>query len=121
MDTAVGLVRAYLELAGYFVLAELPVRAVDPDGARDLTDLDVVAVRFPRAPGAADQHADRPLAVFLGTGLVGGGGLGDFAIRWGYYRYETAVMFLTVALMVVCVQVFQFAGNRAVRTLDKRI
>jgi D-methionine transport system permease protein len=55
------------------------------------------------------------------AGLVGGGGLGDFAIRWGYYRYETAVMFLTVALMVVCVQVFQFAGNRVVRTMDKRI
>ena len=55
------------------------------------------------------------------AGLVGGGGLGDFAIRWGYYRYETAVMFLTVTLMVVCVQVFQFAGNRFVRTLDKRI
>ena len=55
------------------------------------------------------------------AGLVGGGGLGDFAIRWGYYRYETAVMFLTVALMVACVQIFQFAGNRVVRTLDKRI
>ena len=55
------------------------------------------------------------------AGLVGGGGLGDFAIRWGYYRYETTVMFLTVAMMVLFVQVFQFAGNRVVRTLDKRI
>jgi D-methionine transport system permease protein len=55
------------------------------------------------------------------AGLVGGGGLGDFAIRWGYYRYETEVMFLTVAIMVACVQVFQFSGNAVVRRLDRRI
>lgn len=55
------------------------------------------------------------------AGLVGGGGLGDFAIRWGYYRYETLVMFVSVALMVACVQLFQFTGNAVVRRLDKRI
>ncbi|MEA2661479.1 MAG: D-methionine transport system permease protein [Chloroflexota bacterium] len=61
---------------------------------------------------------------FLGystvAGLVGGGGIGDFAIRWGYYRYETNVMVFTVALMVLFVQAFQFTGNRVVRALDKR-
>jgi D-methionine transport system permease protein len=61
---------------------------------------------------------------FLGystvAGLVGGGGIGDFAIRWGYYRYETNVMIFTVALMVFFVQIFQFTGNRVVRALDKR-
>jgi D-methionine transport system permease protein len=61
---------------------------------------------------------------FLGystvAGLVGGGGIGDFAIRWGYYRYETNVMIFTVALMVLFVQIFQFTGNRVVRALDKR-
>jgi len=55
------------------------------------------------------------------AGLVGGGGLGDFAIRWGYYRYETLVLFVTVGIMVACVQAFQFTGNTVVRRLDKRI
>lgn len=55
------------------------------------------------------------------AGLVGGGGLGDFAIRWGYYRFETDVMVFTVVLMVAFVQFFQFTGNMLVRRLDKRI
>lgn len=55
------------------------------------------------------------------AGLVGGGGIGDFAIRYGYYRYQTDVMFFTVILMVAFVQVFQFAGNFIVRKLDKRL
>lgn len=47
MDTAVGLVKTYLELCGYFVLAELPVRAVTGGTYRDVTDVDIIAVRFP--------------------------------------------------------------------------
>jgi D-methionine transport system permease protein len=62
---------------------------------------------------------------FLGystvAGIVGGGGIGDFAIRYGYYRYEPDVMFFTVALMVLIVQALQFSGNLAVRRLDKRL
>lgn len=67
MDTAVGLVKAYLELCGYFVLAELPVRAPDGSGYRDVTDLDVIAVRFPHPPLALSGRAGRPLDVLLGT------------------------------------------------------
>jgi len=55
------------------------------------------------------------------AGLVGGGGIGDFAIRYGYYRYETDVMLFTIFLMVILVQVLQFSGNFIVRRLDKRI
>lgn len=66
MDTAVALVKTYLELCGYFVLAELPVRAYRGDGYRDVTDLDVIAVRFPHTPAAKSRRADRPLDVFLG-------------------------------------------------------
>jgi D-methionine transport system permease protein len=55
------------------------------------------------------------------AGLVGGGGIGDFAIRYGYYRYETGVMFFTILLIVLFVQAFQFTGNFIVRKLDKRI
>jgi D-methionine transport system permease protein len=55
------------------------------------------------------------------AGVVGGGGIGDFAIRYGYYRYETDVMVVTIILIIAFVQLAQFAGNFAVRRLDKRI
>ena len=50
MDTAVALVKAYLELCGYFVLAELPVRGRDKRGYHDVTDIDILAMRFPNRP-----------------------------------------------------------------------
>ena len=54
------------------------------------------------------------------AGIVGGGGLGDIAIRYGYNRYETDVMLITVAVLVVIVQVFQEVGMLIARTTDKR-
>ncbi len=54
------------------------------------------------------------------AGVVGGGGIGDLAIRYGYYRFQTDVMVLTVAILVVLVQIIQFAGNAIARRLDKR-
>ena len=54
------------------------------------------------------------------AGVVGGGGIGDLAIRYGYYRFQTDVMALTVALLVVLVQIIQFAGNTIARRIDKR-
>ena len=54
------------------------------------------------------------------AGVVGGGGIGDLAIRYGYYRFETDVMVVTVALLVALVQLIQFAGTRVARRLDKR-
>lgn len=55
------------------------------------------------------------------AGLVGGGGLGDFALRYGYMRYETYVMGFTIVVIVIFVQLFQFVGNYIVRKLDKRL
>jgi D-methionine transport system permease protein len=54
------------------------------------------------------------------AGVVGGGGIGDLAIRYGYYRFQTDVMVLTVAILVVMVQLIQFGGNAIARRLDKR-
>lgn len=55
------------------------------------------------------------------AGIVGGGGLGDIAIRYGYYRYQENIMFITVALLVVIVQVFQEIGMKIAKKSDKRI
>ena len=54
------------------------------------------------------------------AGIVGGGGLGDIAIRYGYYRYENGVMIVTVVLLVLVVQVFQEIGMKIAEKRDKR-
>lgn len=54
------------------------------------------------------------------AGTVGGGGLGDIAIRYGYYRYQTDIMIVTVILLVVLVQIFQTVGMKLSNRLDKR-
>ncbi|WP_438347214.1 methionine ABC transporter permease [Paenibacillus sp. FA6] len=54
------------------------------------------------------------------SGMVGGGGLGDLAIRYGYYRYENEVMFISVVLMVILVQFLQMAGDRLVRHFTRK-
>ncbi len=54
------------------------------------------------------------------AGVVGGGGIGDLAIRYGYYRFETDIMIVTVAILVALVQLIQFAGTRVARRLDQR-
>ena len=54
------------------------------------------------------------------AGVVGGGGIGDLAIRYGYYRFETDVMVATVAILIVMVQLIQFTGNRIAKRIDKR-
>lgn len=46
------------------------------------------------------------------AGIVGGGGIGDLAIQFGYYRYETGVMFVTVILLVLIVHVAQIIGDK---------
>ncbi|MBO5472441.1 MAG: ABC transporter permease [Lachnospiraceae bacterium] len=54
------------------------------------------------------------------AGVVGGGGLGDIAMRYGYYRYETLIMIVAVVLLVVLVQIFQTLGMRLSVKLDRR-
>jgi D-methionine transport system permease protein len=54
------------------------------------------------------------------AGAVGGGGLGDIAIRYGYYRYQKDLMILTIILLVVIVQFVQSTGNFLSRKIDKK-
>ena len=55
------------------------------------------------------------------AGIVGGGGLGDIAIQYGYYRYQADIMWVTVILLVLLVQLMQFIGTKLSKKLDKRI
>lgn len=54
------------------------------------------------------------------AGTVGGGGLGDIAVRYGYYRWQTGIMIVTVILLIVLVQIFQSVGMQIASRLDKR-
>ena len=54
------------------------------------------------------------------AGTVGGGGLGDIAIRYGYHRWQADIMIVTVVLLVLLVQLFQTIGMMIANRLDKR-
>lgn len=54
------------------------------------------------------------------SGVVGGGGLGDIAIRYGYQRYQVEVMLITVVILVVMVQLIQMFGDRLVSKLNRK-
>lgn len=54
------------------------------------------------------------------AGTVGGGGLGDIAIRYGYHRYEAGIMAVTVVLLILLVQIFQTVGMKLSVCLDRR-
>lgn len=55
------------------------------------------------------------------AGVVGGGGLGDVAIRYGYYRYDQQIMIITVTLLVIIVQILQEVFMAIARKSDKRL
>lgn len=53
-------------------------------------------------------------------GVVGGGGIGDFAIRYGYQQFKTDLMIYVIIIMVILVQLLQFVGTTVSRLIDKR-
>ena len=54
------------------------------------------------------------------AGTVGGGGIGDLAIRFGYYRYDNTIMITTVIILIVLVQFIQLFGDFIAKVVDKR-
>ncbi|MBM3617224.1 MAG: ABC transporter permease [Alphaproteobacteria bacterium] len=60
------------------------------------------------------------LSYSAAAGIIGGGGIGDLAIRYGYYRFQTDVMLITVIGLVLFVQLVQASGSHISRKIDKR-
>ena len=54
------------------------------------------------------------------AGAIGGGGLGDLAIRYGYQRFRPEIMIATVIILIIMVQIVQFAGNSLAKRLNKK-
>ena len=85
----------------------------------------VMKVMLPEAKPSIITNAALATVTILGysamAGFVGGGGLGDIAIRYGLYKFDSATMWLVVVIIVVIVQVFQEIGLRIAKTSDHRV
>ena len=106
-------------------LAEVPrasVEAAEACGAR--IPRVVISALLPEALPSIVRGVSITLIAELGytaiAGAVGAGGLGDIAIRYGYYRYEDEVMIVTVVLLIVLVQIIQSACDFIARKIDHR-
>jgi D-methionine transport system permease protein len=80
----------------------------------------LIAEALPAIIGSFTVTATGFIAYSAVAGAVGAGGLGDLAIRYGYYRFETGVMVWCVVIMFVLVQATQIAGAWVARRMDKR-
>ncbi len=112
-------------------MVESSLKEVDPgviEAARAMgssTSQMVLKVFIPEARPSLLVGGAISLATILGysamAGFVGGGGLGAIAINYGYYRYQSDVMLITVILLVIIVQVFQEGGLKIASKTDKRL
>ncbi|MDD6196170.1 methionine ABC transporter permease [[Clostridium] aminophilum] len=98
------------------------IEAAQAMGADDMTIIRTVLLGEARV--SLISGATITLGTILGysamAGTVGGGGLGDIAIRYGYYRYQGDIMVVTVILLILLMQIFQLIGTTLAASLDKR-
>ena len=109
-----------------FSLREVDEGVVEAAKAMGASRMQIILkVLLPEARPSLLVGATIAIATILGysamAGFVGGGGLGAIAINYGYYRYQGDIMLVTVALLVIIVQLFQEVGVRLVNKLDKRL
>lgn len=107
-------------------LKEVPAGVIEAARAMGTSNTKIVLkTLIPEAKPSLINGCVITMTTILGytamAGYVGGGGLGAIAINYGYYRYNTPVMLVTVALMVIIVQLFQEIGSRIEKKTDKRI
>lgn len=106
-------------------LKEVPAGLVEAAQAMGATPAQIITkVLLPEAmPGIVAQLTTVIIALVgesAMAGAIGGGGLGDLAIRYGYQRFRPEVMLATVVVLIVLVQLVQLAGNTLAKHLDKR-
>ena len=106
-------------------LKEVPSGLVEAALSMGATPFQIISkVLLPEAmPGIVAQLTTVIIALVgesAMAGAIGGGGLGDLAIRYGYQRFRPEVMLATVVVLIVLVQLVQFIGNTLAKKLDKR-
>ena len=106
-------------------LLEIPTGLIEASRAMGATPMQIVRkVLLPEALPTLLAGITLTIVMLIGfssmAGVIGGGGLGDLAIRYGYQRFNNEVMFGTVLILVALVQGVQMAGDRLVRGLAHR-
>lgn len=111
-------------------LVEMSVREVDGGLVEAVQSMGgstwkiVRSVLVPEALPSLISGATTTVVALIGysamAGTVGAGGLGDIAIRYGYQRFETGLMWTTVAILAVVISLLQFGGDLAARSLHRR-
>ena len=106
-------------------LKEVPYGLIEAALAMGATPLQIISrVVLPESmPGIVAQLTTVIISLVgesAMAGAIGGGGLGDLAIRYGYQRFRPEVMIATVIILIVLVQAVQFAGNTIAKHLDKK-
>lgn len=107
-------------------LKEVPYGVIEAARAMGTSNFQIIVkTLIPEAKPSLINGCTITVTTILGytamAGYVGGGGLGSIAINYGYYRYNTPVMLVTVLLMVIIVQLFQIIGSTIEKKTDKRI
>ncbi|WP_144794551.1 methionine ABC transporter permease [Microbacterium paludicola] len=120
----------FVAVAIYARLVEQILREIPPGISRVAVAMgathmqSVVRILLPEARSglvyALTSAAISLLSYSTVLGVVGGGGIGDFAMRYGYQEYNDGLMYITIAIIVVCVLVIQAVGHRTSERLDHR-
>ena len=106
-------------------LKEVPAGLVEAAQAMGATPAQIITkVLLPEAMPSIISQLTTVIIALVGesamAGAIGGGGLGDLAIRYGYQRFRPEVMLATVIVLIVIVQLIQFLGNALAKKLNKR-
>ena len=106
-------------------LKEVPYGLVEAAESMGATPLQIIwHVLLPESRASIVAQLTTVIISLVGesamAGAIGGGGLGDLAIRYGYQRFRPDVMLATVVVLIVLVQLVQVAGNRLAKSLDKK-
>ncbi len=106
-------------------LLEVPTGLVEAAQSMGATPIQIITkVLLPEAMPTIVNSVTITLVTLVSysamAGTVGGGGLGDVAIRYGFHRYDIAIMTVTVIMLIVLVQIIQSIGDAVVRRVDHR-
>lgn len=106
-------------------LKEVDKGVIEAAKSMGATNLDIIfRVMLVEARTSLIMGATIAMGTILGysamAGTVGGGGLGDIAVRYGYYRWQTNIMIVTVMLIIILFQIFQTVGMKTAGKLDRR-
>ncbi len=106
-------------------IREIPFGLIEAAESMGATPIQIICkVLIPEALPSVIQNITAVIVTLIGSsamaGTIGGGGLGDLAIRYGYQRFQADVMIATILVLIVIVQLIQWAGNFLSKKVNKK-